>query len=319
MAGNGQELSAHLPITGYFAIYTLNLIVLRTLLAPNGYTFDETKHTCSEDGTRAWDRLTYLWRSWFSLETLNELAAILIATREDTKIHLKIKDQFTTSSSDDRLESIFNVSLALADDITIGLSGLLSYDSFGKNSVELSVIDESLRSENVNLQYELLTKRLRSFHWRGYDYRQFEHLFQEILHSRKLFEISQYGNSEAIVSFLQEFVRLIRVSDIPSSIELYDRLIRDPFIPKFNRNIFLLEIIRLARELDDLSFLNYLYKEHLQRYTIRGGEPGRVLPMELVIETIKLAREFEDRRYSRGFLSRIPTSLPKARSRMGVP
>lgn len=163
IAKNDQHPFADLPIIGYFAVYTLNLILLRTLLAPNGYAFDEAKYTPSVDGTRAWDRLTYLWRSWFSLETLNALAAILAAERDDTTIHLKIKRISGTSAGGDRLNLVYNVGQTLADDIAAGLSGFLLHDSFRTDKAELDTISKMLRSEQLSepLAVDLLTKQLR--------------------------------------------------------------------------------------------------------------------------------------------------------------
>jgi hypothetical protein len=47
------------------AIYTLNLILLRTLVGGGSYTLDA--HAI-DAGHRPWDRLTNLWRSWFETD-----------------------------------------------------------------------------------------------------------------------------------------------------------------------------------------------------------------------------------------------------------
>ena len=158
-----QQPFSSLPAIGYLAIYTLNLILLRTIFDPNGYTFDETMSFESEDGTRAWDRLTYLWRSWFSLETLNGLVAIFDAERNDTKIILKIKKDFDLTSGVDRFLQVLRVSQALADNITGGLASLLEHDAFGDSQSELDDIEKRLKAEHLDqyLHDYLLTKRLR--------------------------------------------------------------------------------------------------------------------------------------------------------------
>jgi hypothetical protein len=163
IAKSDQHPFADLPIIGYLAIYTLNLLLLRTLLAPDGYTFDEAKYTPTADGTRAWDCITYLWRSWFSLETLNELAAIFAAKRDNTRIHLKINKISGTSSSSDRLNLIYNVGQTLADNIAAGLSGFLLHDSFRSEIAELDTISKMLHAEQLDepLAIDLFTKQLR--------------------------------------------------------------------------------------------------------------------------------------------------------------
>jgi len=159
-----QQPFATLPTIGYLAIYTINLILLRTLLDPNGYIFDEEKSFKSEDGTRAWDRLAYLWRSWFSLETLNGLAAILNTRRDDSKIYLEIKKDFLASSGINRFLQVLNVSHALADNITGGLIGLFAYDAFTNEEASLDNIRKKLEAEQIyeSLKAEIFTKRLRN-------------------------------------------------------------------------------------------------------------------------------------------------------------
>src|SRR5439155_24493388 len=43
MIGKKVHPFDHLPTLGYLAIYTLNLILLRTMFDPDGYTFMETE------------------------------------------------------------------------------------------------------------------------------------------------------------------------------------------------------------------------------------------------------------------------------------
>jgi hypothetical protein len=85
-AGRFSELS----LLDHLAIYTLNLIIIRTVLDKNEFVFDEHYFTSSGDdtnpeakGARPWDKLTYLWRSCFTLENLNGLTSVLAARRED--------------------------------------------------------------------------------------------------------------------------------------------------------------------------------------------------------------------------------------------
>jgi hypothetical protein len=54
-----------LPVLGHVAVYTLNLILVRTYLADQTYTLDEL---ALDAWDRPWARLTALWRSWFTRE-----------------------------------------------------------------------------------------------------------------------------------------------------------------------------------------------------------------------------------------------------------
>lgn len=160
-----------MPILGHAAVYSLNLTLLRTVLSPNGYTFhqpefgareDEGKdRRTAEDKTRPWDQLTYLWRSWFSRDSLLGLPAIVTAQRSGDSIHLTANEHFTGSSGTSSLASVLSVSLALADDTTAGLAGLLAYDEFGRNRIGLEEIATKLRTENIDLDFAVEAKRLR--------------------------------------------------------------------------------------------------------------------------------------------------------------
>jgi hypothetical protein len=147
------------PMLGHLAIYTLNLIILRTVLS-DVYEFDESIIGSHEDGARPWDQLTHVWRSWFSMENLNGLAAILTAKRSGSKILLVPRDSFSIPTSSGRLETVLNVSRAVGDNVTAGLAGLSAYDAGSDNRLGLDRIDEALSSESIDVRTQLSLKRL---------------------------------------------------------------------------------------------------------------------------------------------------------------
>ncbi|WP_425801736.1 NACHT domain-containing protein [Desulfitobacterium sp. Sab5] len=156
-----------LPLLGHIAIYTLNLIIMRTVLDDKSYVFDEDCYRSNAKsseleafGTRAWDQLTYIWRSWFPLDNLNGLSAILSARREGSKIILTRKETFRVDPSDDRLDIVLNVASMLADNITSGVVGLFSCNSDENDLVE---VEKQLSEENIHLRFEFLVRRLRRF------------------------------------------------------------------------------------------------------------------------------------------------------------
>lgn len=322
MMERGQSSFDNLPILGYTAIYSLNLILLRTVLDSEGYTFDEENILPFEDGTRAWDRLTYLWRSWFSLENLNGLTAILTAERDGTKIHLKAKKLFITASSASRLESYLSINMTLADNIGVGLSGLLLYDSSQENADQLNDIENRLMDENINLQVEIMTKRLQNLRKHFTNYQQAEML---VMSGINIIEQQSNRQPETITSLLSECIDVARMVNgitllhriydsfiysgwsnrLPiSSIIILTKLARDLGDKRFIEYIyreyykeletetlpvdFVLELIRLAREMREKAFLEFVYRKYVKTFY------NQFLPAELVIEIIKLAREYKD-------------------------
>jgi len=109
-----------LPVLGQIAVYTLNLILLRTYLADRAYTLDESR---LDAGDRPWDRLTALWRSWFTPEILAALALQLTSTRGGTQVIIE-PARLELVGGSGPLGSAFNAAIALADNLTASSVGL---------------------------------------------------------------------------------------------------------------------------------------------------------------------------------------------------
>lgn len=151
------------PLLGHIAIYSLNLVLLRAIVGDEPFVFDEGRIGLHEDGARPWDRLAHIWRSWFALDNLNGVTAVLDAKRHESMIHVKAKERFQLADSQSRLETYLNVSISLADDIGTGLTGLLCHETLGDAQVGLSDIGARLRAERIDLDFPIASTRL----WRA--------------------------------------------------------------------------------------------------------------------------------------------------------
>ncbi|MGL1958761.1 MAG: hypothetical protein OCD00_15775 [Colwellia sp.] len=157
-----------MPFLGLIATYTLNLVIIRTVIDENEFVFNEAEYYCekyeadSEDcGTRPWDKLTKIWRSWFTVENLSGLSAILSATRDGQTVILKGRDEFRARTSSEQLNTIVNVASALADNTIKGLAGLHIKESNSQVPFSLNHLEECLKQEGIDLPLEFLTRRLR--------------------------------------------------------------------------------------------------------------------------------------------------------------
>jgi hypothetical protein len=110
-----------LPVLGHAAVYTLNLILLRTYLADETYTLDEPD---LDAGVCPWDRLTALWRSWFTVESLAALAIQFAATRTNDQLTLAPTGSSLIVASDSPLSVAYDAAIALADTLTAESMGL---------------------------------------------------------------------------------------------------------------------------------------------------------------------------------------------------
>jgi hypothetical protein len=285
MTESGKTPFGSLPLLGHVAIYSLNLILLQTVLSPDGYIFDEDRFPSYDDGTPPWDRLAHLWRSWFSLDTLNGLTAVFTATREGKKIKLTAKETFSLSGVT-RLDSILNIGRTLADDVTVGLSGLLSFDAFQDDFSDLEDIGSRLNAEGIDLQAEYLTKRIRCMPVPGNDDLRHRQLY--LLAREAVFQ--PQANTEAIISLIDEYSSKAKsTDDMMYASELFDLFARRINIGEWPPEL-IHRTIALAYEVGELSFLQYMYREN--RRIIDGSYRDMALPINLLLDFINLARDF---------------------------
>lgn len=150
-----------LPLMGHEAIYTLNLILLRTALAPAGFTFNDELIGGRAGQCRPWDRLTHLWQSWLSIDELIGISAVVTASRNGSSVILKPKDEIVTPSRISRLEDILTVSESLADNVTSGLAGLVFHEAHSTEGANLSLMGERLESEQIDVASWITAIRAR--------------------------------------------------------------------------------------------------------------------------------------------------------------
>ena len=158
-------------LLGHIAIYSLNLLLLRTVLHPDGYEVD-----CDEVASRGgapgtWDQLTHVWRSWFSLDGLRELSAIWTATRKGASVRLTAKaGALGARPSSERLEVVRDVGLALADGVTAGLAGLVGLRRWGGPRERMEDARRRLKESGIEMPMDQVLGRLAYSEgvWRGY-------------------------------------------------------------------------------------------------------------------------------------------------------
>jgi NACHT conflict system protein len=125
LAAQGRDAPyAPLPALGHLAIYSLNLITLRSYLSDDPYVLDEADLGEQPAGCRAWDRLTAIWRSWFPAASLSALAYQLTAIRRESRIVIAPWPSQLFMSAGTALSEAYLASLALADDLTATSLGL---------------------------------------------------------------------------------------------------------------------------------------------------------------------------------------------------
>jgi energy-coupling factor transporter ATP-binding protein EcfA2 len=139
------------PLLGHLATYSLNLILLWAQLSQQTVTFDEADFGSPHVECRPWDRLTQLWRSWFSLESLATLPECLNANRAHSVVELSGGKYTMAGAGTSRLMTVHRVAAALADNITYGMSSVFLFDNGDLEALELRQAGTNLRAEGIDL------------------------------------------------------------------------------------------------------------------------------------------------------------------------
>ena len=159
-SGRKPAFTRH-PLLGHIAVYTVNLVLLRITTCDSGMKLDESAFDAYEDGARPWDRLTHLWRSWFSLDALANLAVIMRAKREDSVVRVVSKDNARPlPDGEDRLETYRLVSNSLADRIAGGLVDLMTFNPGHQPREHLKFVVDTLAQENVRPTMHILLNQV---------------------------------------------------------------------------------------------------------------------------------------------------------------
>lgn len=151
------------PLLGHIAIYSINLVLLRAIVGEGAFVLNETRIDTYEDGARPWDRLINVWRSWFSLENLRAVTAIMTSTRNGTAVTVTLRERFQAPDGQTRLETYRNVAAALGDDIPSGLAGLILFGRSEESPSTLDQIAERLSSERISAEPDISIKRLEFY------------------------------------------------------------------------------------------------------------------------------------------------------------
>jgi hypothetical protein len=169
MTTEAQAPYASLPLLGHYAVYSMNLVLLRVVADASSYHFDEASFSPHEGGTRAWDQLTNLWRSWLSLDNLAGLAAVLSTARNGHDVALSAEARFSGVAVGGRLNVIWSAMQALGDDAATALTGLHLHDAGRYGLVDLTRVHSVLRDEGIDLDLEVSLRIVRERGWMASD------------------------------------------------------------------------------------------------------------------------------------------------------
>ena len=112
------------------SVYTMNLIILASVLCSDGFKFDEKNYVDNynpDENLSSWRKLCSLWRSCFSEKDLTGLSLIIKANRiDESNLQIISNEKFDSMPYKNPTDISLCVSFALSETLNIGLTGLHS-------------------------------------------------------------------------------------------------------------------------------------------------------------------------------------------------
>ena len=156
---------------GHLAVYTANLIILRTVLSPGGFKFRDEIINPVINNVKIWTQLLNLWKSWFDNDSLFIFSSIVETYKKKNYICLSARNNYEPPSGEDMFKVVISIAQLFIDETTYGMAGMILYDVYREKSSEnllsLKMIRRYLNFNNADLKLELLLKRIRLIKIRG--------------------------------------------------------------------------------------------------------------------------------------------------------
>ncbi|MDQ3820753.1 MAG: hypothetical protein M3362_24130, partial [Acidobacteriota bacterium] len=298
------------PLVGHIAIYSINLILLRLVSGKQPFIFDESQIASHEDGTRPWDRLMNIWRSWFSLGNLTGLAAVMAADRSEARIKVAAKDRFQAQETKGKLQECYNVALSLGDDVSACIAGFYLFDPTTDSPEELAKLERMVQSERLDLGVPAMLAGLRVQALR------FDESPEEFVRrSRNALEQATRGNRrDQIEPICQVIIRTLEQAWVrPHRGDECGRVFREIFRPDFTVELVTRDpqsarlVIAFAKRLRDSEWsfdLSRRLLDFLAHDVPMFGEPEADSRFGGIAEWLLLIRELGGERYFEEFVGR---------------
>lgn len=212
----GVLLDQDMPLLGYLSTYSLNLVVLACTLSPNGFEFNEKEFFQTEESTldsKPWDKLTSLWKAWFSPEDLMGLSVILNAKRKnETEILVKCNEKFEATRYEQPIDILLCVSYTLGDNLLSGLAGIHTQRFREITRMNTKKVCEMLKGESPDLYFSYLLSLLREEINDFVDekrvtrdfvvnYKEINEIIKIIIHDEKIYN----ANSDTLLNLFEVF------------------------------------------------------------------------------------------------------------------
>lgn len=294
---NGNLMERNMPLLGYLSTYSLNLVILACTLNTDGFEFNEKEYIQADReviDSRPWDKLTSLWKAWFSEADLMGLSVILRAKRtEDTKVFIKCNEKFESTRYEQPIDILLSVSFTLGDKMLAGLSGVQTHRFCEITRMSKEEICEMLKGGNpdiyISYLISLLRKEINDFSVEKREerenftnYREVNRIIDNIVREEIVFCINRDSLLE-LFEVLEYCVmrKIIFISNRKQLIKIISRLLDESkyYLKKWNRHLEMVCEIRLIQMLiKDTSFLMLnRFDEPYLRYMHRdfewSGEP----------------------------------------------
>ena len=165
MTADSQTPFKALALLGHYAVYSLNLVLLRAVVDEVPFSFDNERIAQHEGGAGGWDQLTHLWRSWLAIDNLAGLGAVMVSTRRDGVVEVRARQTFGALQTAGRLDTAWATAHALGDRFMLATLGPHVYDAGRWPVPSLNELRELSEAEHLDLGLALRMRDIREGRW----------------------------------------------------------------------------------------------------------------------------------------------------------
>lgn len=160
-----NHFNRNISLLECLSVYTMNLIILASVLCPNGFKFDEKNYVDNynpDENISSWRKLCSLWRSCFSEKDLTGLSSIIKANRiDESYLQIISNEKFESMPYKNPIDISLCVSFALSETLNVGLTGLHSKHLFDVLEMNDMKCLEYYKQNCPDLYISLLINMLR--------------------------------------------------------------------------------------------------------------------------------------------------------------
>lgn len=271
-------------ILKHLAVYSLNIVILRTIVCASQYTF--------KFDSEVWNKLVCLWKFAFSNDELSDYANIFIATPKKDVCEIKYDSvSVITSNQQSEVNKLFKSRMAIGDDLTYSIIGALIGN--GTKDKIIDGLNHNQLSIKARYMWNFILRDLGEIIYSPYeiiyvleDYRKYCYKERDVEYIFAYYLLVNFLLKKKFLNYNDKKVKRFLLEDVVIEKALLGRNYLEyvGLRPSFNFYYFILEISldildyitleddeieRLLREYPNMRFHDRFFYDHNIEFVVR--------------------------------------------------